>query len=146
MSVPAPAPRLMGRREFIAGAGAAALGLAVLGRGSFVPAEQPFARTAILDNIGETFRVAAGPAAGAVVRVAEILELPYGEIADRENQFLLRLAGVSGPELLQDSYEFATRSFGRLPLFVIPMSDPGAPIALYDVIVNRFVPTTGGAL
>ena len=144
MTVPAPQPRLMGRRQFIAGAGAAALGLAILGRGSFVPTEQPFARSAILDHIGETFRVAAGAAAGAVVRIDEILELPYGEVADRENQFLLRLAGVSGPELVQETYEFATRSFGRLPLFVIPMSDPGAPVALYDVIVNRFVPTTGG--
>ena len=143
MTVPAHEPRLMGRREFIAGAGAAALGLAVLGRTVFSSAE-PFTRTPILDHIGETFRVASGPAEGAVVKVAEILELPFGSVGDLENQFLVRLAGVSGPELAQNTYEFATQSFGRLPLFITPMSEPGAGVALYDAIINRFIPTSGG--
>ncbi len=142
MTVYAPEPRLMGRREFIAGAGVAALGLAVLGRGAFTAAE-PFTRTAILDRIGETFRVAAGPAEGAVVRISEILELPFGAVADVENQFLLRLAGVAGPELAQDTYEFATESFGRVALFITPMSEPGAAVASYDAIINRFVPSGG---
>ena len=143
MTVQAHEPRLMGRREFIAGAGAAALGLAVLGRTVFSSAE-PFTRTSILDHVGELFRVAGGPAEGAVVRIAEILELPFGTVGDIENQFLVRLVGVAGPELAQDTYDFATESFGKLPLFITPMSDPGAGVALYDAIVNRFVPVSGG--
>jgi hypothetical protein len=144
MTVHAHEPRVMGRREFIAGAGVAAVGLVVLGARGLIGSAEPFARTPILEHIGETFRVASGPAAGAVLRIAEIRALPYGSVGDIENQFLVRLAGVSGPELPQDTYEFATQSFGKLPLFITPMSDPGASAAFYDAIVNRFVPTTGG--
>jgi hypothetical protein len=140
----------MGRRELILGAGAAALGVAIVGSTSgaldFLPfmsdPASPFDRSAVVAGIGERFRVAAGEAKGVVLQITEIRDLPFTQLLDAEQQFLVRFAGPGDQPLGQGTYEFATRTFGDLPLFITPMTDPGATTAFYEAIVNRSFPTT----
>jgi hypothetical protein len=147
----AAASSQLGRRELIAGAGAAALAALFVGpaRGALdlLPligdSVDQFSRSPIVAKIGETFKVASGTAKGAVLELTEIVELPaFAEIGDIENQFIVRFVGPGAPMLAQDTYEFATKSFGDLPLFVTPVSDPGATNVVYEAIVNRYVPDT----
>lgn len=145
----AAASSQLGRRELIAGAGAAALAALFVGpaRGALdiLPligdSAEAFSRSPIAAKLGETFKVATGAAKGTVLELTEVLELPrFAEIGDIENQFIVRFVARSGTVLAQDTYEFTTKSFGDLPLFVTPVSDPGAATAVYEAIVNRFVP------
>ena len=140
----------LGRREVIVGAGVAALAATFAGPGRglldnlpFVGGSaEPFNRSPLSERIGERFRVVAGAAEGAIVEIREIVELPVSRIADAENQFAVRFAGIRGSELVQGTYEFATDSFGRLPLFVTPLTVPGAAEPLYEAIVNRITSAT----
>jgi len=144
------APRTLGRRELIAGAGAAALGSVLIGPGrgalDFLPfvggSSSPFDRSLVAAEIGERFRVTSGTAKGVVLQVTEIRDLPFTVLIDAEQQFLVRFAGPADRLLAQETYEFATKSFGDLPLFVSPMTDPGAPTAFYEALVNRSIPTS----
>lgn len=144
-------PPVIGRRELLAGAGVAAVAALFAGpaRGALdvLPligdAPETFSRGPVGAHVGEAFRVASGTAKGTVLELTEIVELPsFAVIGDRENQFIARFVARSGVALSQDTYEFATKSFGELPLFVSPVSDPGATSAVYEAIVNRFVPST----
>lgn len=147
-----PAPTtLLGRRELLAGAGVAAVAALFAGpaRGSldllpFIGGDAlPFDRVPLTAQIGETFRVASGPDRGATLVLTEIVELATA-VADPEQQFAARFTGPAG--LPQDMFEFTSRSFGRLPLFLSPVSAPAVAPAVYEAIVNRFVPgaSTGG--
>ena len=144
----AAASSQLGRRELIAGAGAAALAALFVGpaRGALdiLPligdSASPFDRSLVAAEVGERFRVTAGAAKGVVLQITEIRDLPYTLLLDAEQQFLVRFAGPADRLLAQDTYEFATKSFGDLPLFITPMTDPGAVTAFYEAIVNRSVP------
>lgn len=139
-------PLALGRRELLVGAGVAVVAAAFAGpaRGAldllpFIGERaEPFARAAIVDRIGEQFRVASGDATGAIIKITDVFELTSTRIADLENQFIVRFVGTPG--LLQDTYEFATASFGRLPLFITPLGEPTGTTAVYEAIVNRWVP------
>lgn len=139
----------LGRRELIAGAGAAALAAVFVGPGRgalellpfFGSTPDPFDRSNVAAGIGERFRVTVGAAKGVVLQISEIRDLPYTQLLDAEQQFLVRFSGPADRLLTQDTYEFATESFGHLPLFITPMTDPGATTAFYEAIVNRAIPT-----
>jgi hypothetical protein len=141
----------LGRRELIAGAGAVALGSVLVGPGrgafDFLPfvggAAAPFERSTVAAEIGERFRITAGTAKGVVLQVTEIRDLPFTQLLDAEQQFLVRFAGPGDRLLPQNTYHFATKSFGDLPLFVTPMTDSGAATAFYEAIVNRAFPEGG---
>lgn len=138
-------PPMIGRRELIAGAGLAALGALFAGpaRGSLdvLPflgdSALPFDRTSIVGQTGDRFRVASGTDRGAVLVLDRVVELP-ATVADIGQQFAVRFTGPAG--LAQDTFEFATDSFGRLPLFISPITEPGVLPAMYEAIVNRHTP------
>ena len=138
-------PPLIGRRELIAGAGLAALGALFAGpaRGAldalpfFGDPALPFDRTSLVGKIGDRFRITSGAEQGATLVLDRIVELP-STVADLEQQFAVRFTGPVG--LTQDTFEFATDTFGRVPLFISPISEPGAVPALYEAIVNRHTP------
>lgn len=143
-TVSAESPRL-GRRELLAGAAAATAALFVgpaRGALDLLPfvggSSQPFQRTMVGERLGETFRVVGGVADGSTLRLDAVLDLGQGATGMLEDQFVARFTGPVG--LAQDTYEFATASFGRLPLFISPLDGPAGTPGVYEAIVNRWVP------
>ncbi len=138
----------VGRRQLLGGLAALASGAALLGpaRGlldalPFFGDSTPFTRSEILSRIGETFRIVGGAHDGVRLLISSIAELPNTRIVvQAEDQFAARFAAVSGVELASDMYWFATKSFGKMPLFISPLvSDSGLTVG-YEALVNRYVP------
>ncbi|HUF98928.1 MAG TPA: hypothetical protein VMM60_12435, partial [Ilumatobacter sp.] len=106
----------------------------------FVGDAKPFDRTSILDHLGETFRVTAGASAGVVIELVEVVDLPTQIVDAANEQFIAHFLPKSGPLLATGTYEFASASFGRLPLFLgHRLTDQREPFG-YQALVNRFVP------
>jgi hypothetical protein len=138
----------VGRRQFVGALAAVAGGAVLLGPGRglldalpFIGDPAPFTRTEVLARIGEPFRIVGGAHEGVQLMIRSIAELPnMGAAVVPNDQFAARFAAAAGVELASDMYWFATKSFGKLPLYVAPLVDSNEQIVGYEALVNRYVP------
>lgn len=138
----------VGRRELLIGGVAAAAAVTVAGPGlGLIPnplasgTSDVFDRAVLTEQIGETFRIATGPLAGATLTLVEVLDLPAGMV-DPANQFVARFSS-STVDLPAATYDLRSGAFGRIPLFVTPAGG-AVGRSLYEVMVNRWTPADEG--
>ncbi|TDT14655.1 hypothetical protein BDK89_0210 [Ilumatobacter fluminis] len=139
----------VGRRELLIGGVAAAAAATVAGPGlGLIPnplgsgTSDVFDRAALTEHIGETFRITAGPLAGATLQLVEVLDLPAGMV-DPARQFVARFSS-DATDLPAATYDLRSGAFGRIPLFVTPAGG-AVGRSLYEVMVNRWTPVDEGS-
>src|SRR3954447_14521533 len=127
-------PRVMSRRQIlVGGAGvvvAAGVGLSMAGAGEGLLNALPFVgsgshhpldRTPMAERIGERFATHDADGARVDLTLAAVQPLPAStQPNNHEGQFLARFAGPPDKPLPQNTYQFATRSFGDVDVFIVP--------------------------
>jgi hypothetical protein len=137
----------IGRRHFIGSLVAAAGAATLLGPGRglldvlpFMGDAAPFTRAEVSTRIGERFRIAEGVHRGVTLLIDSIVELPGVRVpVVPDDQFAARFT-APGAELASDMYWFASKSFGKLPLYISPLVDADGVTTGYEALVNRYVP------
>ena len=150
--VPA-APSGLSRRQILFGGAGAVLavgvGLSAAGPGRglldalpFVGggAHHPLDRTPMSERIGERFATHDAEGSRVDLTLAAVEELPQStQLYNLEGQFLARFHGPQDRRLPQDTYRFATRSFGNVDVFIVPDPTADAVAASYSAVFNRMV-------